>query len=601
MNSAQITLLVVAGLMFLVVAAIIGFNSMGSLKSFKLRAVGNGQHGTARFATPKEISSTYKQIPYKPTLWRQGKELPTTDGLIVGCGHRGTEMVALVDDADIHTLMIGASGVGKTANFLYPNIEYCCATSMSFVTTDSKGDLYRNTATIAEKYYGYKISVIDLRNPTRSSGYNMLYLVNKYMDLYKAENKLEYKAKAEKFAKITAKTIISADGNVSNMGQNAYFYESAEGIITAAILLISEFCPPEKRHIISVFKLIQDLLAPSNVKGKTQFSLLIEKLPPEHKARWFAGAALNTAEQAMMSVMSTALSRLNAFLDSELEQILCFDTSIDVEEFCKRKSAIYLVLPEEDTTKHFLISLIFQQLYREMLTVADEKGGQLDKRVMFYADEIGTLPKIEGLEMIFSASRSRKISIVAIIQSLAQFEKTYGKEGSEIIVDNCQCTLFGSFAPNSKTAEVMSANLGKQTVLSGTVSKTLGRDGNSRTMQMIERPLMTVDELKSMPKGHFVVMKTGCHPMRTILQLFFKWGISFEQNYSIEEKAARKVHYANKNEIEDAILEKYPPNISHQAVAEEVEVRFHENSSFREREAEYRKHKVKTNSHSDCT
>ena len=595
MNSAQITLIVVAGLMFLVVAALIGFNSLGTLKSFKLRPVGNGQHGTARFATPKEIASTYKQIPYKPALWRQGKELPTTEGLIVGCGRRGTEMTALVDDADIHTLMIGASGVGKTANFLYPNIEYCCAAGMSFVTTDSKGDLYRNTATIAEKYYGYKISVIDLRNPTRSSGYNMLYLVNKYMDLYRAENKLEYKAKAEKFAKITAKTIISADGNVSNMGQNAYFYEAAEGIITAAILLISEFCPPEKRHIISVFKLIQDLLAPSKVKGKTQFSMLIEKLPPEHKARWFAGAALNAAEQAMMSVMSTALSRLNAFLDSELEQILCFDTSIDVEEFCNRKSAIYLVLPEEDATKHFLISLIFQQLYREMLTVADEKGGHLDKRVMFYADEIGTLPKIEGLEMIFSASRSRKISIVAIIQSLAQFEKTYGKEGAEIIVDNCQCTLFGSFAPNSKTAEVMSANLGKQTVLSGSVSKTMGRDGNSRTMQMIERPLMTVDELKSMPKGHFVVMKTGCHPMKTVLQLFFKWGISFEQNYAIEEKAARKVQYANRTEIEGAILAKYPPEHPQHADTES-EMEMQGNIDFENIAVEARKKRIKTDS-----
>ena len=106
---------------------------------------------------------------------------------------------------------------------------------------------------------------------------------------------------------------------------------------------------------------------------------------------------------------------------------------------------------------------------------------------------------------------------------------------------------------------------------------------------------MTVDELKSMPKGHFVVMKTGCHPMKTILQLFFKWGISFEQNYSIEEKAARKVHYANKNEIEDAILEKFPPNISHQAVAEVVEERFRANETFREREAEYRKRKIKTN------
>ena len=560
MESTQILTLCLFGAAFLVIGLIVAIGSTYSLKGIPNKPVGNGQHGTARFATPREISNTYKQIPYTPELWRKGQQLPTVDGLIVGCNEGVGGMTALVDDADIHTLMIGASGVGKTANFLYPNIEYCCAAGMSFVTTDSKGDLYRNTATIAEKYYGYKISVIDLRNPTRSSGYNMLYLVNKYMDLYKKEDKLEFKAKAEKFAKITAKTIISADGNISNMGQNAFFYECAEGLITAVILLVAEFCPPEKRHIISVFKLIQDLLAPSSGKGQTQFQRLIELLPSEHKARWFAGAALNSSEQAMASVMSTALSRLNAFLDSELEQILCFDTSIDVEEFCNRKSAIYLVLPEEDATKHFLISLIFQQLYREMLTVADEKGGQLDKRVMFYADEIGTLPKIDGLEMIFSASRSRKISIVAIIQSLAQFEKTYKKEGCEIIVDNCQCTLFGSFAPNSKTAEEMSRNLGKQTILSGSVTKSARADGGSKSLQMIERPLMTVDELKSMPKGHFVVMKTGCHPMRTRLKLFLQWGIRFDKKpYEIPEQSARKVHYADKRELETAIITRYPP------------------------------------------
>ena len=558
MTSSQLLLLVCCGGLFLVIALIIAIGDGGSLKSFKNKPVGNGQHGTARFATKGEVAKTYKQIPYTPNLWRKGERLPTVDGLIVGCNESMGQMTALIDDSDIHTLMIGASGVGKTANFLYPNIEYCCASGMSFVTTDSKGDLYRNTATIAEKYYGYKISVIDLRNPTRSSGYNMLYLVNKYMDMYKAENKLEYKAKAEKFAKITAKTIISADRNVSNMGQNAFFYESAEGLLTSVILLVAEFCPTEKRHIISVFKLIQDLLAPSEVKGISRFKQLIEKLPSEHKARWFAGAALNSSEQAMASVMTTAMSRLNAFLDTELEQILCFDTSIDVEDFCNRKSAIYLVLPEEDATKHFLVSLILQQIYREMLTVADEKGGQLDKRVMIYADEIGTLPKIDGLEMMFSASRSRKISIVAIIQSLAQFEKTYGKEGSEIIVDNCQCTLFGSFAPNSKTAEVMSQSLGKQTVLSGSVSKAAGKDGSSRTLQMIERPLMTVDELKSMPKGSFIVMKTGCRPMKTRLKMFFRWGISFESAYSVTEQAERKVLYADREELEMEILRKFP-------------------------------------------
>ena len=160
--------------------------------------------------------------------------------------------------------------------------------------------------------------------------------------------------------------------------------------------------------------------------------------------------------------------------------------------------------------------------------------------------------------MMFSASRSRKISIVAIIQSLAQFEKTYGKEGAEIIVDNCQCTLFGSFAPNSKTAEVMSKNLGTQTVLSGSISKTAGRDGSNRTLQMIQRPLMTVDELKSMRKGHFVVMKTGCYPMKTRLKLFFKWGIKFEETYDVEEQAERKVLYADRAELETEILKKFP-------------------------------------------
>ena len=98
----------------------------------------------------------------------------------------------------------------------------------------------------------------------------------------------------------------------------------------------------------------------------------MDLLPENHKAKWFAGAALNTSEQSMASVMSTALSRLNAFLDSELEQILCFDTEIDAERFCKEKSAIFIVMPEENPNTFFMVSLIIQQLYREILAVADE-------------------------------------------------------------------------------------------------------------------------------------------------------------------------------------------------------------------------------------
>ena len=550
-----------ATIMFAVIGGVTLASHIYNLNSIKSKTVGDGQHGTARFSTNSELRRTYKYIPYEPKVWRKKakqENLNLPQGVILGVKKKNGIDYAMVDDDDVHTLMIGAAGCGKTAFWLYPNLEYACAAGMSFLTTDTKGDLYRNYGNIAKQYYGYDVAIIDLRNPTKSDGNNLLHLVNKYMDEYKAHpENIALKAKAEKYAKIIAKTLIFSDGDAASYGQNAFFYDAAEGLMTAVILLIAEFAPPEQRHIVSVFKLIQDLLAPSSVKGKNQFQLLIEKLPPEHKTRWFAGAALNTSDQAMASIMSTAMSRLNAFLDSELEQILCFDTAIDAEKFCSSKCAIFIVLPEENPATYFMVSLLLQQLYREILTVADEHGGVLKNRVMFYMDEFGTLPAISSAEMMYSASRSRKLSLVSIIQSYKQLEKNYGNEGADIIKDNCQVTIAGGFAPTSGTADEISKSLGTRTVMTGSVSRS--KNDPSQSLQMTERPLMTADELKSMKKGNFIVMKTGTHPFVSKLKLFFKWGIEFDtEKYTVPDKGARKISYTNKEIIENNMLEQYP-------------------------------------------
>lgn len=566
--SGIITLIIVTGAMFAMFIIISTVGNYYSLNRIKDKTVGQGQHGTARWATKKEIRNTYKQVVYQPTEWRTNPDSrPTEQGIVVGCKSKGKTTTALVDTSDVHALMIGAAGVGKTAYWLYPCIEYACATGMSFLSTDTKGDVVRNYGTIAEKYYGYNVSVIDLRNPTRSHGNNLLHLVNKYFDLYKVNpDCLSYKAKAEKYAKIISKTIVSNGMDGAFFGENSYFYDSAEGLLTATILLVAEFCKPEERHIVSAYKIIQELLAPSGQKGKNQFQQLMDLLPENHKAKWFAGAALNTSEQSIASVMSTALSRLNAFLDSELEQILCFDTEIDAERFCKEKSAIFIVMPEENPNTFFMVSLIIQQLYREILAVADENGGKLKNRCVFFCDEFGTLPKIESAEMMFSASRSRRLQIVPIIQSFAQLEQNYGKEGADVIIDNTQLTIFGGFAPNSTSAEVLSKSLGSRTVMSGSVSKS--KNDPSQSLQMIERPLMTPDELKSLPKGTFVVMKTGFYPMKVKLKLFFKWGIEFEEQYQIAENGNREVHYANRSELFNNIIQTYCPHYLEQTVTD---------------------------------
>ena len=546
---AAVALIVVGGLAFL--------SQHYTLDNIKSKTVGDGQYGTARWATKREVQKTYRHVPFRPHRWRRGKQLPKQQGLVLGSVGRKNHVTALVDSDDIHCLMIGASGVGKTAFFLYPNLEYACASGMSYLALDTKGDLARNYGAVASKYYGYQVSVIDLRNPTRSDGNNLLTLINRYMDLAREHSdSLTYKARAEKYTKILAKSIVNPEGE-SSRGENAYFYESAESLLAAVILLLSEYLPPaegepEMRHIVSVFKLVQDLLAvdPRSRDQRNGFQILMDRLPENHRAYMLAGAALTASDQAMASVMSTVLSRLNSFLDTELEQVLCFDSAIDAETFASRKCAIFLILPEEDATKNFMAGLIIQNLARELFFLADENEGKLKNRVVFFCDELGTMPPFDILPL-FSAGRSRRLTLVPIIQSIAQLERNYGKEGAEILTDNCQDTIFGGFAPQSQTAEVLSKALGSRTVLSGSISR--GKNDPSQSLQMMERALMTPDELKSIPKGEFVVMKTGTHPMRTQLRLFLEWGITFGEPYQVPERAARKVAYAGKRQLMRAI------------------------------------------------
>ena len=194
--SGVTTLIVVGSLMMLVLCLIPLLAYIYNLNHIKSKTVGDGQHGTARWATKEEIRKTYKHIPFTPSKWREqartGKqptmsvmkpkklfsrnpaeviEEPLPQGIVVGCKGGKNKTTAMVDTGDVHALMIGAAGVGKTAYWLYPCIEYACASGISFLTTDTKGDVMRNYGNIAQGY-GYHVSVIDLRNPTRSNGNN---------------------------------------------------------------------------------------------------------------------------------------------------------------------------------------------------------------------------------------------------------------------------------------------------------------------------------------------------------------------------------------------------------------------------------------------
>lgn len=537
--SSMIAFIIAMGGLALIVVAIISSTVHGSL-NIKAKTVGDGQYGFARWATEREIEKTYREIPYEPDKWRQGKHLPTDipSATVLGFLPHINGLSGRIDISNSHTLILG--------------------------------DAFRDYAGIAQKYYGYTSYVIDLRNPTRSDGFNLLHLVNKYMDLYKEDRKLAYKARAERYAKITAKIIVRMEG-FDGGGQNAFFYDAAEGLIASTILLVSEFCGNGQRHIVSVFKVLRELLQVKDpvpkaekdkkVKPKNEFQKLIDLLPDEHKAKWLASAALLTSDSSLHSVISTAISRLLSFIDSELEQILCFDSAVDSEQFCKEKVAVFIVFPEEDVTKYFLVSLFVSQLYNECLTIANQNGkNRLDRQVKFYLDEFGTMPKFDSAEQMFTAGKSRNIILYPMIQSLSQMHEKYGREGGDIIIDCCTNVLIGGFSPLSKGAEEVSRALGTQTVQSGSVSHSsncLLNTNNSNSVQMIQKPLMTAEQILHMPEGQWILTKTRNYPMLTTMKRFTEWGIQLNCPFKMEENAARPVKYATEKELFKAVLSKY--------------------------------------------
>lgn len=521
-----------------------------SLNGIKSKTVGDGQHGSARWATKGEIRSYYKSVPFEPEKWRQQARYGTPpalpQGWVIGAKFPLTgQPTAQIETDDVHLYIEAAAGWYKTTGWLIPAFEYAMAAGQSVFCMDTKGDIARLYGKIAANDYKANVVVLDLRSPLRSHGNNLLHLVNKYMDLYRDDGVLAHRAKAERYAKILAKTIISP--KKQDYGSNAFFYDAAEGLLAAVILMIAEYAQPDERHILSVAHLVQELM--SGTGGKVNhFRSLLELLPPDNKARLFAGAALTAEGQTVGSILSTALSRLTDFLDSEIEQLLCFDSALDAEEFCQRQSAVFLILPEENPTTYFIASLMIQQLYQEILTVADDMGGKLSRRVLFFLDEFGTMPPVTSADMMFSAGRSRGLGIAAVCQSRHQLIDRYGQHGAATILKNCQITLAGGFAALDDSAESVSKALGSRTVMSGSVGR--GRH-KSENLQMTGRPLMTPDELRLLPKGSYVRLQSGRRPSIFRTKHHEKWHIPFPEGteFSLPERRLWKVAYANRQKI----------------------------------------------------
>lgn len=558
MNTSGIIIL---GLLILLLAVLPVFlNKNTKLDKIKATKTGDGQYGTADFATTKEIKENLVEVEFDPKSWRKGINLPEKQGVIVGAKKIKDKIYVYVDTSDNHTMVVSSPGGGKTTTFLYPNLEYSGACHMSGFITDTKGNVFKEYAPILEKYYGAKTKVIDLRYPLKSTPYNFLSLVNKYMDKYKKDHGLADLALAQSYAKTIANSIIHI-GGFKDAGQNQYFYTAAEGVISGITLLVSEFCEESERHIISVFKVIRECMEEDPNSSSKNLNIYLktiyDMLPTDSTAKDLLAPAATSEFKTTASVLSTAMSQLLKFVDREMEQFLCFDSGIDIDEFVNGSYFIFFIVDEKAANKNFMVNLIIKQIYGELLKKAEEYDDIcLPTRIVQWLDEFGTYTKIQGAEGMFSAGRSRNIISVPFLQTLAQLNKNYGKERAETIKNSCQNLLFSYQSPSSDDADFFSKKLGTKTVTAGSVSS--GKNGNnSKTLSMVKMPIMSADEITKLKKGEWVFMKAGMNPSRMNFYRTKEYGITFLEDYEVEEKTIRHVNIANVKGIEKAIAKRY--------------------------------------------
>ncbi|MGP1544319.1 MAG: type IV secretory system conjugative DNA transfer family protein [Candidatus Fimenecus sp.] len=488
------------------------------LDNFANVSVGNTQHGSARFMTEKEERKSYDFIP-------DGKEM--TPAFIVGRKSK----TWITEQTDKTLCLIAPPGGGKTKSVFIPTFYYnafvnknTCGKGASILSLDVKSENFKTAGKVL-KDNGYDILFLDFRNPLKSYKFNLLNGVNDEFDKYKRtedkSERLKYYAKAERYAKQVSASIIKNIMGASKDSASDFFDKTAQGLITGLILLVSQYGEPQERHIISVFKLIVELnglIDNGNIENGQQTSKLMELLKyiDDKRVSDYVGAAINADVRTAMNIFSSALAKLIEFIDAELEQMVCgHSPEINAQSFIDKPTAIFLICPDEDNSRHFFASLFIRYFTTQLIDLAEQtEGMKLKRPVLCFWDEFGNMPPIKDVDGLFTAARSRGIRFLYSLQSFSQLEKNYNRTYKDIILDSSQILMFTFLSPTAlETAKKLSEILGNRTVLTGSITanpkKDLLSESTSTSYQMMKRPLMTPDEILSIPIGTYIVLKAG--------------------------------------------------------------------------------------------
>ena len=454
------------------------------------------EHGSAKWGDANAVNKKYAQFP-------KSENKLMTQNVSIGLN-------AKKHRRNLNTLVCGGSGAGKTRFYCKPNLMQA---NTSFVVLDPKGEIVRDVGKLLEAK-GYEIKVLDLISMEKSHCYNPFVYLRNDNDIQRLVTNL--------FKSTTPK------GSQSN---DPFWDTAASMLLLALVFYLHYEAPEDEKNFAMVMEMlragaIEDEEEPRPSPLDNLFSEL-EYENPEHIALKYYHSYHSGSAKTLKSIQITLAARLEKFNLESLASLTSTD-ELELETLGEKKTALFALIPDNDTSFNFLVSILYTQLFQQLFYSADHiHGGSLPIPVHFLMDEFANVSLPDDFDKILSVMRSRSVSVSIILQNLAQLKALFEKQW-ESIVGNCDEFLYLGGNEQS-THKYVSELLGKATIDTNTYGKSSGRSGNySTNYQISGRELLTPDEVRLLDNQYAILFIRGERPV-----LDFKYDILKHPNVAL--------------------------------------------------------------------
>ena len=403
-----------------------------------------------------------------------------------------------VDNGEYHSLVIGATGSGKTQTVILPMVYSLAKAKESMIITDPKGEIYEKTSNMLRSR-GYQILLLNFRDPQNGNAWNPMSLP---YQIYKSGNQ----DKAIELLDDLALNILYDD---SNKNADPFWEKTSADYFSGVALGLFEDAKPDEININSIS--LATTVGEEKFGGSTYIKEYFAGKDPASAAAINASSTIMAPSETKGSILSVFKQKVKLFASRENLSEMLSHSDINLESIGERPTAVFIVIQDEKKTYHSLVTILLKQIYETLISVAQKHGGQLPVRTNFLLDEFANMPPLKDVTTMITAARSRKVRFTMIIQNFAQLDDVYGKEDAETIRGNCGNIIY-LITTELKALEE--------------ISKLCGEVKSKKDDKTASTPLVTVSDLQRMKQFEVIIMRMRLQPFKTKFTPFFKinWG-----------------------------------------------------------------------------